>query len=203
MPSPSPLCCLTCWLLMGSSVFIFSLFLLALSLSRPRVYVQNVSVFTGTTRTCVATFGRGAGTHGEVSNGDVVNLHTGFFQRATPHTPTHHTTPHHTPHTTHHTPHTTHHTPHTTHHTTPHHTPTHQHTHQHTIHHTHTTHTTHHTTPHHTLHTHRTPSKSICVRTVKMVNCAGTFSWRPVAIFVCKSFVKLGYGAVACFFRDS
>ena len=38
---------------------------------RLRVYVQNVPVCTGTTRTCVTTCGRGAGTYG-----DVLNLHT-------------------------------------------------------------------------------------------------------------------------------
>ena len=38
------------------------------------VYVQNVPVCTGTTRTCVTTCGRGAGTHG-----DVLNLHTEVF----------------------------------------------------------------------------------------------------------------------------
>ena len=39
-----------------------------------RVYVQNVSVCTGTTRTCVSTCARGAGTHG-----DVLNVHTQTF----------------------------------------------------------------------------------------------------------------------------
>ena len=52
---------------------------------RPRVYVQNVPVYAGTTRTCVSTCGRGAGTHG-----DVLNVHTGtFFQCVTPHTTPH------------------------------------------------------------------------------------------------------------------
>ena len=37
---------------------------------RLRVYIQNVPVYTGTTRTCA----RGAGTHG-----DVLNPHTVFF----------------------------------------------------------------------------------------------------------------------------
>ena len=41
---------------------------------RLRVYVQNVSVFTGTTRTCFSTCARGAGTHG-----DVLNVHTQAF----------------------------------------------------------------------------------------------------------------------------
>ena len=41
---------------------------------RLRVLVQNVPVCTGTTRTCVTTCGRGAGTHG-----DVLNLHTEVF----------------------------------------------------------------------------------------------------------------------------
>ena len=55
----------------------------------PRVSVQNVSVYAGTTRTCVSTCGRGACTHG-----DVLNVRTGtFFQSVTPHT---------TPHRTHH-----------------------------------------------------------------------------------------------------
>ena len=39
-----------------------------------RVWIQNVPVCTGTTRTCVTTCGRGAGTHG-----DVLNLHTEVF----------------------------------------------------------------------------------------------------------------------------
>ena len=40
----------------------------------PRVYIQNVPVYAGTTRTCVETCARGAGTHG-----DVLNVHTGTF----------------------------------------------------------------------------------------------------------------------------
>ena len=52
---------------------------------RARVYVQNVPVCTGTTRTCVSTCARGAGTHGDVLSG-----HTGFHG-ATQHIP-HHTT---------------------------------------------------------------------------------------------------------------
>ena len=36
-----------------------------------RVCIQNVPVYAGTTRTCVSTCARGAGTHG-----DVLNLHT-------------------------------------------------------------------------------------------------------------------------------
>ena len=39
---------------------------------RLRVYIQNVPVSTGTTRTCVSTCARGAGTHG-----DFLNVHTG------------------------------------------------------------------------------------------------------------------------------
>ena len=39
-----------------------------------RVQIQNVTVCTGTTRTCVTTCGRGVGTHG-----DVLNLHTEIF----------------------------------------------------------------------------------------------------------------------------
>ena len=39
-----------------------------------RVWIQNVPVCTGTTRTCVTTCGRGAGTHG-----DVLFLHTEVF----------------------------------------------------------------------------------------------------------------------------
>ena len=41
---------------------------------RLRVDKQNVSVCTGTTRTCVTTCGRGTSTHG-----DVLNLHTEAF----------------------------------------------------------------------------------------------------------------------------
>ena len=65
---------------------------------RPRVYVENVPVCTGTTRTCFNTCARGAGIHG-----DVLNVHTEaflkpntgfstFFQRAATHTQpnTHH-----------------------------------------------------------------------------------------------------------------
>ena len=47
---------------------------------RLRVYIQNVPVYAGTTRTCVETCARGAGTHGDVLNrthGDVLNPHTG------------------------------------------------------------------------------------------------------------------------------
>ena len=39
-----------------------------------RVQIQNVPVCTGTTRTCVTTCARGAGTHG-----DVLNLHAWRF----------------------------------------------------------------------------------------------------------------------------
>ena len=39
---------------------------------RLHVYIRNVPVCTGTTRTCVETCARGAGTHG-----DVLNAHTG------------------------------------------------------------------------------------------------------------------------------
>ena len=42
--------------------------------TRPRVYVQNVAVYAGTTLACVSTCTCGAGTHGDVSN-----LHTGCF----------------------------------------------------------------------------------------------------------------------------
>ena len=41
---------------------------------RLRVYIQNVPVSTGTTRTCVSTCARGAGTHG-----DALNVHTQAF----------------------------------------------------------------------------------------------------------------------------
>ena len=41
---------------------------------RLRVYIQNVSVHAGTTRTCVETCARGAGTHG-----NVLNEHRGTF----------------------------------------------------------------------------------------------------------------------------
>ena len=63
---------------------------------RPRVYVQNVPVCTGTARTCVSTCARFAGTHGDVLNVHTEafwNPHTGFFhvfffQRAATHTNT-------------------------------------------------------------------------------------------------------------------
>ena len=54
---------------------------------RHRLYVQNVPMFAGTTRTCVSTCARGAGTHV-----DVLNVHTGFFQCVTQ--DTRHETPH-------------------------------------------------------------------------------------------------------------
>ena len=53
---------------------------------------KRLSVCTGTTSTCVPTCARGAGIHGDVLNvhtGGVLNLHTRFLERATPHTPTH------------------------------------------------------------------------------------------------------------------
>ena len=69
--------------------------------TRPHMYVQNVAVCTGTTRTCFNTCARNAGIHG-----DVLNVHTEafflkskrVFQRFTPHHNTAHTTQ-----TTHHT----------------------------------------------------------------------------------------------------
>ena len=39
---------------------------------RLRVYIQNVPVYARTTRICVETCARGAGTHG-----DLLNVHTG------------------------------------------------------------------------------------------------------------------------------
>ena len=36
------------------------------TLKKTRVYIQHVLVRTGTTPACVSTFGRGAGTHGDV-----------------------------------------------------------------------------------------------------------------------------------------
>ena len=47
---------------------------------RHRVYIQNVPVYAGTTRTCVSTSARGAGTHGDVLNQHtegVLYIHTG------------------------------------------------------------------------------------------------------------------------------
>ena len=47
---------------------------------RLRVYIQNVAVYASTTRTCVSTCARGAGTHGDVfasTHGGVLNGHTG------------------------------------------------------------------------------------------------------------------------------
>ena len=61
----------------------------------PRVYVQNVSVFAGSTRTCVSTCGRRARTHG-----GVLNVHTVVFPLShtthTAHTPQHETQQQHT-----------------------------------------------------------------------------------------------------------
>ena len=59
--------------------------------------VQNVSVYAGTTRTCVSTWTRGASTHG-----DVLNAHTGAFWMDTRRF---FTAPHHTTHTAHQTQH--------------------------------------------------------------------------------------------------
>ena len=67
-----PVCWCWCWCV--------TLTLLHSTTSLPRVYIQNVSVCTGTTPASVTTCGRGAGSHG-----DVLNVHTWFFQRATPH----------------------------------------------------------------------------------------------------------------------
>ena len=54
----------------------------------PRAYIQIVPVYAGTTRTCVSTCGRGAGTHG-----GVLNVHTVVFTMShTTHTAR---TPHH------------------------------------------------------------------------------------------------------------
>ena len=113
LPYPSPLCCLTCWLLAGSDglVFFFSLFLFALPLSltppcvdskRPRVYVQNVPVYTGTTRTCVSSCPRGRfertrGRRFESTHGVFPVCHTTHPHT---HTHTHHNTRHKTQHTT-------------------------------------------------------------------------------------------------------
>ena len=69
--------------------------------TRPHMYVQNVPVCTGTTRTCFNTCARCAGIHGDVferTYGDVFEWTHGFFQRFTPLHNTAHTTQ-----TTHHT----------------------------------------------------------------------------------------------------
>ena len=58
-----------------------------------RVYIQNVTVYAGTTRTCVSTCARGAGIHGDVfkfTHGDVSACHT-TPHHTTPHTPQHKT----------------------------------------------------------------------------------------------------------------
>ena len=79
---------------------------------RPRVYVQNVPICTGTTRTCWNTCARGARTHGDVLNvhtGTFLNPHTDFstfVQRAATHTHkpnTHDHQQHHDHNDTHHT----------------------------------------------------------------------------------------------------
>ena len=92
---------------------------------RPRVYVQNVPMCTGTTRTCFNTCARGAGIHGDVLNVHTeafLKPHTGFFPRffnVPQHTNTHTQTHTHTKHTPRppttprpQQPHTTQHTPH-------------------------------------------------------------------------------------------
>ena len=71
--------------------------------TRPHMYVENVPVCTGTTRTCFNTCARCAGIHGDVLNvhmGTCLSGHTGFFSVS------HHTTTPHTPHRPHR-PHTT------------------------------------------------------------------------------------------------
>ena len=54
----------------------------------PCMYVQNVPVCTVTTRTCVSTCRRGAGTHGDVWNAhtEAFRMDPRRFQRATPNT---------------------------------------------------------------------------------------------------------------------
>ena len=69
--------------------------------TRPHMYVENVPVGTGTTRTCFNTCARCAGIHGDVLNvhmGTCLSGHTGFFSVS------HHTTTPHTPHRPHTTP---------------------------------------------------------------------------------------------------
>ena len=69
------------------------------SLSSPpsHVSIRHVSVCTGTTRTCVSTCARGAGTHGDVSNGRIPHTtHHTALQNTTQHNTTQHETPHHT-----------------------------------------------------------------------------------------------------------
>ena len=69
--------------------------------TRPHMYVQNVPVCTGTTRTCFNTCARCAGIHGDVLNvymGTCLSGHTVFSAFHT--TPQHRT--HHTDHTPHH-----------------------------------------------------------------------------------------------------
>ena len=69
--------------------------------TRPHMYVENVPVCTGTTRTCFNTCARCAGIHGDVFNvhmGTCLSGHTGFFSAF-------HTTPQHRTHHTDHTPH--------------------------------------------------------------------------------------------------
>ena len=61
-----------------------------------RESIRHVSVCTGTTRTCVSTCARGAGTHGDVLDGHIPHTTHHTAPR------THHTTPqHHTPHAPH------------------------------------------------------------------------------------------------------
>ena len=65
--------------------------------TRPHMYVENVPVCTGTTRTCFNTCAHCAGIHGDVFNvhmGTCLSGHTGFFSVS------HHTTTPHRPHTT-------------------------------------------------------------------------------------------------------
>ena len=107
------LCCLCCCVLLRLRAFVgycgvcvcsialvlsYLLVACVIRSKRLRVYVQNVPVFAGTTRTCVSTCARGAGTHE-----DFLNVHMEAFFSAPLHTPhpTHHNTRHNTQDTTH------------------------------------------------------------------------------------------------------
>ena len=122
---PVMLCCVVCVLLVVVCVFGVRVWVLRRAEKNGKtrmwiptrlcVYVQNVSVCTGTTRTCVSACTRGAGTHG-----DVLNAHTGAFWMDTRRS---FSAPHHTTHTAHQTPHQTQHeTQHKMQHHTQHHT---------------------------------------------------------------------------------
>ena len=67
------LCCVVC-VVVVVVLLVVAVCVCVCLVSRLRVYIQNVPEYAGTTRSCVETCARGAGTHR-----DVLNVHTGTF----------------------------------------------------------------------------------------------------------------------------